>query len=72
MSAPTSTLVADRGLVLAVERVRKNCAHALETRGQVDRERALFELLHPVNTELIEAALRTAALIDAATPGAPR
>lgn len=56
------SLVSDRVLNLAVERVKRNCRIALDTRGERSRARA-FQLLGPVNDAYMEAAVSSAQLV---------
>lgn len=62
-----SNIVSDRILNLAVDRVKRNCLIALETRKHIDRDGAM-ELLHPVNAACMESAIESAQLVLDAEP----
>lgn len=56
------SLVADRVLDLAVQRVKRNCRIALDTRGSFSLDTAM-DLLRPVNEEALYVGLSSAQLI---------
>lgn len=62
-------LVADRILDLAVQRVKRNCRIAAQTRGSFTVQHAM-RLIHPQNQQLIESAISSAQLVLSAEPSA--